>query len=76
MDGIAELMVRAILASVTVTVRHSPRQPRTPHFPFDVKLNAYGARNSGHLSVARQGDRSEFVELTTPFAKSMRSVTG
>ena len=75
-DGLAELMVRAILVSHGRGLALTQATSHSALFPFDVKLNAYGARNSDHLSVARQGDRSEFVELTAPFAKSMRSVTG
>lgn len=62
-EGLAELVVQAILVSCGRGMGLTQATSHSALFPFDVRLNASSARKSDQLRVHRQGDQTDFVEL-------------
>jgi len=62
-EGLAELIVRAVLVSHGRGMGLAQVTSHSALFPFDVQLNASSARKSDQLRVLRQGDQTDFLEL-------------
>ena len=62
-EGLAELVVQAVLVSHGGGMGLTQASSHSASFPFDVRLNASSARKSDQFRVLRQGDQTDFVEL-------------
>jgi len=62
--SIAELVVQAVLVSHGGGMGLAKATSNAALFPFEVHLNAAALRKNRQIRVFREGDQSEFIELT------------
>jgi hypothetical protein len=62
-EGLAELVVQAILVSHGHGMGLAQATSHSALFPFEARVNASSARKSDQIRVLRQGDQTDFVEL-------------
>jgi hypothetical protein len=63
-DGVAELLVEALLVSLGCGMGFSRATNHPALFPFVLHMDASALRKSRRVRVFRQGDQTDFLELT------------